>query len=74
MPIYYINGALSILNCMQETKKYSPLRYSKPVVATGNLVLRIDTSVTPVTVDKIFGLVGRDHSVYKVYNLPVSKL
>ena len=39
----------------------------KPVVASGNLVLRIDTSVTPVTVDKIFGLVGRDHSVYKVY-------
>ena len=35
-------------------------------VASGNLVLRIDTSVTPVTVDKIFGLVGRDHSVYKV--------
>ena len=29
-------------------------------------MLRIDTSVTPVTVDKIFGLVGRDHSVYKV--------
>ena len=35
-------------------------------MASGNLVLRIDTSVTPVTVDKIFGLVGRDHSVYKV--------
>ena len=48
--------------CKKETKN----NHDKPVVAVGHLVLRIDTSLTPVTVDKIFGLVGIDHSVYKV--------
>ena len=67
-----------VLNCPSSPKyQFKPVQKNRQhalraycsniyTVASGNLVLRIDTSVTPVTVDKIFGLVGRDHSVYKV--------
>ena len=55
-----------IMMAKYHRKKETENNHDKPVVAVGNLVLRIDTSLTPVTVDKIFGLVGLDHSVYKV--------